>query len=99
MTNIQLDERLVNYMQENQLKHILIAPMMCHTWGGSRLEISARFVDEDELKILKTEKFKSFPTELGEVLIRRIPERADDTVHLGLSRFFKKIIVEGIYSA
>ncbi len=31
MTNIQLDERLVNYMQENQLKHILIAPMMCHT--------------------------------------------------------------------
>ncbi|WP_461811554.1 hypothetical protein [Faecalimonas sp.] len=47
---------------------------------------------------MKADNFKSFPTELGEVLIRRIPERADDTVHLGLSRFFKKIIVDGIYS-
>ena len=99
MMNIQLDDRLKNYMQENQLQNILITSMMCHTWGGSRLEISARFVDKNETERLKADNFKSFPHELGEVLIRRIPEKADDTVHLGLSRFFKKIIVEGLYSA
>ncbi len=31
MTNIQLDDRLKNYMQENQLQNILITSMMCHT--------------------------------------------------------------------
>ena len=47
------------------------------------MEISARFVDKNETESLKADNFKSFPHELGEVLIRRIPEKADDTVHLG----------------
>lgn len=99
MMNIQLDERLKNYMLENRLQNILITSMMCHTWGGSRLEISARFVDADETERLKADHFVSFPHEFGEVLIRRIPEQTDDTVYLGLSRFFKRITIEGIYSA
>lgn len=97
--NIQLDDHLKTYMRENQLQNILITSMMCHTWGGSRLEISARFVDTDETNILKADHFVSLPHEFGEVLIRRIPEVADDTIQLGLSRFFKRITVQGIYSA
>lgn len=31
MMNIQLDDRLKNYMQENQLQNILITSMMFHT--------------------------------------------------------------------
>lgn len=31
MMNIQLDDRLKNYMQENQLQNILITSMMYHT--------------------------------------------------------------------
>ena len=99
MMNIQLDDRLKTYMQENHLQNILITSMMCHTWGGSRLEISARFVDTDETERLKADHFISLPHEFGEVLIRRMPEKADDTVYLGLSRFFKRITVQGIYSA
>lgn len=29
--NIKLEERLIEYMKEKNLKNILIAPMMCHT--------------------------------------------------------------------
>ena len=31
MMNIQLDDRLKTYMQENHLQNILITSMMCHT--------------------------------------------------------------------
>ena len=31
MINIQLDDRLKTYMQENHLQNILITSMMCHT--------------------------------------------------------------------
>ena len=94
-----LDERLIEHMKKSNHKNILITPMMCHTWGGSRLDISARFVDSEETAVLKREHFLSFPHEFGEILIRRIPQRVEETVTLGLSRFFRQITVQGIYSA
>ena len=60
--------------------------------------MSARFVDKEESETLKQNHFQSFPHEFGEILIRRVPQRMDETVKLGLSRFFKRITVEGIYS-
>lgn len=62
------------------------------------MTISARFVDSEETNRLKSNSFLSFSHEFGEVLIRRIPFSMSETVKLGLSRFFKKITVEGIYS-
>ena len=97
--NIKLDERLKEYMEEKGYKNILITPMICHTWGGSRLEISARFVDENEAALLSADHFQSVSHELGEVVIRRIPAYIDNVVTLGLSRFIKRITVEGIRSA
>ena len=94
----QLDERLKEYMKETNQKDILISTLMCHTWGGSRLEISARFVDPYEAESLKSDHFVSYPHEFGEVLIRRKPQKFAETIQLGLSRFFKRITVEGIYS-
>lgn len=96
---IQLEQPLKEYMKEKNQQHILITPMMCHTWGGSRLDISARFVDSAEAEKLKTEHFQSIPHELGSVLMRRLPKNMDDTVTLGLNRLFKTIKVKGIYSA
>ena len=94
-----LNERLVEHMKQNDRQNILITPSMCRTWGGPRLSISARFVDSKQTDTLKEQNFLSFPHEFGEVLIRRTPMQADETVRLGLSRFFKQITVEGIYSA
>ena len=37
--------------------------------------------------------------DLGSVYIRQIPASRAKTVSLGLSRFFKRITVDGIYSA
>ena len=96
---IQLEDRLKDYMKQNRLKNILITSMMCHTWGGSRLEVSARFVDEAETTVLKNDHFEHFSTEFGKVFIRRIPTHVDDVVTLGLSRFIKRITVSGIHSA
>ena len=94
----QLDERLSQYMKEHRQKDILITPQMCNTWGGPVLDISARFVDPDEAASLKEANFHSFPHSFGSVFIHRIPLSAEDTVTLGLSRFFKRITVNGIYS-
>lgn len=99
MMKIQLDQRLKDYMKENKFQDILITSMMCHTWGGSRLEVSARFVDTDEATVLKNDGFQQIDHELGHAFIRRIPERTEETVTLGLSRFIKRITVAGIYSA
>lgn len=63
------------------------------------MDISARFVDSEETEVLKQDHFLSFPHEFGEILIRRIPQRMEETVTLGLSRFFRQITVNGIYSA
>lgn len=63
------------------------------------MDISARFVDPEETKILKNDHFLSFPHTFGEILIRRVPQKADETITLGLSRFFKTILVNGIHSA
>ena len=49
--------------------------------------------------MLKADHFQSVSHELGEVLIRRIPAYIDNVVTLGLSRFIKRITVEGIHSA
>lgn len=62
------------------------------------MDISARFVDPEETVLLKSQNFHSFSHEFGEILIRRIPQSMSETVTLGLSRFFKRITVEGIYS-
>ena len=62
------------------------------------LNISARFADPDEAAALKGKGFQSFAHDFGEVLIYRVPLRTADTVTLGLSRFFRKITVDGIYS-
>ena len=62
------------------------------------LNISARFADPDEAAALKGKGFQGFAHDFGEVLIYREPLRTADTVTLGLSRFFKKITVDGIYS-
>nr|WP_296266939.1 hypothetical protein [uncultured Merdimonas sp.] len=43
-------------------------------------------------------EYKSFPNEVGEVWIPRVPESFAETVKLGLGRFFKRITVDGIYS-
>ena len=92
------DNYLVEYMEKNNKKDILLAPMMCRTWSGSHLEISARFVDEEEVRILKEDGFVSIPHDFGEVLIEHMPAKSADVVRVGLSRFFKHIFVEGIYS-
>ena len=97
--NFKLEERLIDYMKDRNYKNILITSMMCNSWGGSRLEVSARFVDEAETNVLKDDHFKSFPHEFGEILIRRIPINTDQIITLGLSRFFNRITVDGIYSA
>lgn len=62
------------------------------------LNISARFVDQDEAAALKQEGFQSFPHDFGEILIYRVPLYVSETVKLGLSRFFRRITVEGIHS-
>lgn len=62
------------------------------------LNISARFANPDEAAALKGKGFQSFAHDFGEVLIYREPLRTADTVTLGLSRFFRKITVDGIYS-
>ena len=97
--HIQLDERLTSYMKEHHKENILITSMLCHTLGGSRLEVSARFIDAEETAALKADHFQIFPHPLGNVLIRRIPQHMEETVTLGLSKFFKRITVQGIYSA
>ena len=61
--------------------------------------MSARFVDEEETKVLKEDHFRSFPYESGEILIRRIPERIDDVISLGLSSYSDRITIHGIFSA
>lgn len=96
--NIKLEDKLTEYMKEKNLKNILIIPRVCHTWGGSHFDVSARFVDENEANTLKADHFKSIPHEFGEVLIRRIPAYMDNIVTLGLSRFIKRITVTGIHS-
>ena len=63
------------------------------------LNISARFVDPDEALALKNKQYHSFPHDLGSVYIRQIPASRAKTVSLGLSRFFKRITVDVIYSA
>ncbi|WP_204907422.1 hypothetical protein, partial [Mordavella massiliensis] len=40
----------------------------------------------------------SFPHDFGEILIYRVPLYVSETVNLGLSRFFRRITVEGIHS-
>ncbi len=72
---IQLEERLKDYMQENNFEDILITSMMCHTWGGSRLEVSARFVDKAEADVLRNDHFEEMKHELGSAFIRRIPQK------------------------
>ena len=62
------------------------------------MEISARFADADDTDKLKKDNFLTFPTELGEVLISRIPSHMDNVVTLRLSRFFKQVIVKGIHA-
>lgn len=63
------------------------------------MEVSARFVDETEANVLKNDHFEEIKHELGSVFIRRIPQKTEEVVTLGLSRFIKHITVNGIYSA
>lgn len=61
--------------------------------------MSARFVDKAEADVLRNDHFEEMKHELGSAFIRRIPQKTEDVVTLRLSRFIKRIIVEGIYSA
>lgn len=62
------------------------------------MEVSARFVDEEELQALKEDGFLSFPHEFGEILIEEIPSSYAKEIKIGMSRFFKVLYVDGIYS-
>ena len=62
------------------------------------LNISARFVDQDEAAALKENGFQSFSHDFEDIFIYRTPPKYSETVQLGLSRFFKRITVDGIYS-
>lgn len=95
---IQLDERLQAYMKEKKQHNILISSTLCNTWGGPSYAISARFVDPKETQMLKEQNYLSIPHKDGEILLQQEPLSADETVRLGLSRFFKQITVEGIYA-
>lgn len=48
--------------------------------------------------MLKEQNYLSIPHKDGEILLQQEPLSADETVRLGLSRFFKQITVEGIYA-
>lgn len=63
------------------------------------MDISARFVDLDEAALLRKQDFYSFPSGMGEVFIPQIPQSFAETVTLGMTRFLKRITVNGIYSA
>lgn len=96
---ILLETHLRDYMLESNLQNILITSMIRHTWSGSTLETSARFVDSEEAKLLKEEDhYLSFPNSVGEVLIQQIPSLIDDPVRLGLGQYSRQITVQGIHS-
>ena len=54
------------------------------------MDISARFVDSEETEVLKHDHFLSFPHEFGEILIRRIPQRMEETVTIFPSDYGKR---------
>lgn len=97
--NFIIEDELKDIMKNRNQKHILVTSMLSHGWGRSQLAVTARFIDDAEVQVLKDDHFLSFPNDAGEILIRRIPQNTDENVYLGYCSSFDRISVKGIYSA
>ena len=93
-----VSRRLQEYMEENGLNTIVLESVLCRTWAGSHVEVSASFADEEESNQLLANGYQRIPIESGQVLLAPEGLNSKDIVRLGLSNFlWRKIItVEGL---
>ena len=80
---LNIHNKLIKYMEENNLKKIMLYPSMCSTWGGSTLRVLARFADEDET--FDEELFAEAKTEAVSIYLPKKGVRYSGMLRLGLS--------------
>ena len=64
---IILEDKLVNYMVENNLHNLAVEVEECVACGGGYLRAMPKFVDDD--KSFSTDDFDCYDTELGKVYL------------------------------
>ena len=80
---LNIHSKLLKYMEENNLKNIMLYPSMCSSWGGSSLRVLARFADEDET--FDEELFAKAQTEAVSIFLPKKGIVYSGMLRLGLS--------------
>lgn len=98
-TRVVYTQRLKDYMGKKGYDTIAMEMLSPMGATADSTELHTKFVREKEAAKLKAKGFRSFPGEVGEVLLERGIE-CDDEVELGLRSFLglKDITVKGIYA-
>ena len=97
--NIVLDDALKAYMQRVGKPHIIVEMITCDTSDIEISELHVFAADEKQATFFKEKKrYRSFETEVGELLLPRFPLQCEEQVRFYLKKFwmFHSIGYEGI---
>ena len=91
-----LEDKLKDYMNEKDLKDIVVYPEVCNTWGGSYIEVLARFANKGEK--LEEKGYKKVSSEMGDVYLPAGSLKYKDTITFGMSKFLwmPRVTVGGV---
>lgn len=97
--NFVMDEALKEYMLHTDRHHIIVEFINCENSDIEIADLHVFAADDKRAAFFKKEKkYRSFPSELGEVLLPRYPLELEETVTFYLKKFwiFKSVGYSGI---
>lgn len=97
--NFVYEEALKEYMNNTGKHNIIVELVTCDTSDIEITELHVFAADDKQAAIFKEKKrYRSFPTEIGEVLLPRYPLTMEEQVVFKLKKFwiFKSVGYEGI---
>lgn len=97
--NFVYDEALKEYMQNTGKCNIIVELVLCENSDIEIAELHVFAADDKRANFFKEEKrYRSYPTEVGEVLLPRFPLELEEQVNFWLKSFwcFKSVGYQGI---
>ena len=97
--NFIYDEALKEYMKRVGRHNIIVELVICENSDIEIAELHVFAADDKRAALFKKEKrYRSYPTEIGEVLLPRYPLTLDESVSFWLKSFwcFKSVGYSGI---
>ena len=95
---ITYDEKLKNYMTENNVQDLVLDVTTCSTWAGIRREVSARFAEKNEHDNLILNGYSYMESEQGKIYYKNTELRFTDNVLFKLVNLYwtQQIVINGV---